>query len=154
MTTSKKTKFKPISIRPMKSSDHAQALDLWRRSKGVGFRSDETRSVLAYYLKRNPGFSFVAFSEKKLVGTILGGHDGRRGSIAHLAVDPAFRRRGLGRCLVALCLQKLQKNGIPRTHILVIGSNRIGRRFWKQMGWIERKDLALFSSPFRKARRS
>lgn len=152
MITSKKVKPLTISIRPMRAGDHAQALSLWKRSKGVGLRGDDTPAQLAGYLKRNPGFSLAALSDGKIVGTLLGGHDGRRGTMFHLAVDPAFRQRGLGRQLVALCLRKLEKAGIPRTHVMVIATNRTGRRFWKQMGWLERHDLALFSSPFKKPR--
>lgn len=136
----------------MRAGDHAEALALWRRSKGVGLRADETRADLARYLKRNPGFSLTALSGGKVVGTILGGHDGKRGTLFHLAVDSGFRGKGLGRKLVSLSLQKLERAGIPRTHVMVKTDNRVGRRFWKQMGWIERHDLALYSSPFKKIR--
>jgi len=136
----------------MRAGDHSQALALWKRSKGVGLRGDDTPAQLTAYLKRNPGFSLTALSEGKVVGTILGGHDGRRGTMFHLAVDETLRRRGLGRQLVDLCLRKLERAGIPRTHVMVIATNRTGRRFWKQMGWAERHDLALFSSPFKKVR--
>jgi len=136
----------------MRISDHAQALNLWKKSKGVGLRSDETKADLARYLKRNPGFSLTALSNGKIVGTLLGGHDGKRGTLFHLAVDPALRGRGLGRKLVSLSLQKLERAGIPRTHVMVKTGNRGGRRFWKQMGWLERHDLVLFSSPFKMSR--
>ena len=42
----------------------------------------------------------------------------------------------------------LEKAGIPRTHVMVFKVNRLGHSFWKSMGWEERPDLVLFSSPF------
>lgn len=137
----------------MKAGDYSQCLALWKRSKGIGLWGD-TRKNLVRYLKRNPGVSQVAVAGSKVVGTILGGHDGRRGFIFHLAVEKSFRRLGLGRQLVALCLQKLEKAGVLRTHLLVFKNNPEGRRFWKRMGWMERSDLQLFSSPLQKTGKS
>ncbi len=130
----------------MRAGDYPQAFDLWRKSKGIGLWGD-SRANLARYLKRNPGLSLVAVSGRKVVGTILGGHDGRRGFIFHLAVARAYRRRGLGRRLTSICLQKLERSGVLRTHLMVFKNNAEGRRFWKRMGWVERSDLQLFSSP-------
>jgi ribosomal protein S18 acetylase RimI-like enzyme len=139
---------KDVSVRPMRISDYDQALDLWKASPGIGLRGDDTRSNVLKYLKRNPGFSLVALSRGKIVGTVMGGHDGRRGMIGHLAVAGPFRRRGLGRYLASRCLQKLERAAIPRTHLMVIQSNALGLRFWKKIGWEKRLDIALFSSRF------
>ena len=145
--------MKNYSIRPMRISDYNQALNLWKTTKGIGLRGDDTRANVLKYLKRNPGFSLVALAQGKVVGTIIGGHDGRRGLIGHLAVAEPFRRKGLGRRLAAGCLKKLEKAGIPRTHLMVIQSNRLGLSFWKKIGWEKRSDLALFSSRFIKPKR-
>lgn len=143
-----KNGMKDISVRPMRISDYGQALDLWKATPGIGLRGDDTRVNVLKYLKRNPGFSLVALSQGKLVGTVMGGHDGRRGMIGHLAVAGPFRRRGLGRRLASECLQKLEKAGMLRTHLMVIPSNLLGLRFWKKMGWEKRSDLVLFSSRY------
>ena len=67
----------------------------------------------------------------------LCGHDGRRGHIYHLAIDPAYEGRGIGRRLVDECLEGLAKAGLPRVIILVNQENSRGRSFWKQYGWEE-----------------
>ncbi|MGH7739986.1 MAG: GNAT family N-acetyltransferase [bacterium] len=143
-----------FSIRPMRIGDFRQALDLWRRSKGVGVRPDDNRTVLTRYLKRNSGISLVAHRGAELVGTILGGHDGRRGIIAHLAVAEKFRGLGLGRLLARECLTRLEKAGIARSYVLVFGVNRGGLRFWEKTGWERRKDLSLFVSRFKFPRKT
>ena len=133
----------------MRPSDFKQALALWKSSKGVGLRSDDNHAQVANYLKRNQGISLVALWNGRMVGTVMGGHDGRRGNLVHLAVADGHRRKGIGRLLAEECLTRLKKAGIPRTHVMVFKTNRIGRSFWKSMGWEERPDLALFSSPFK-----
>ena len=79
----------------MKSYD--KVLTLWRKSEGVGLSDADSNKSIHSYLKRNPGMSFVAKAEGKIVGAVLGGQDGRRGYIHHLAVRDDFRRQGIGR---------------------------------------------------------
>jgi ribosomal protein S18 acetylase RimI-like enzyme len=137
-----------ITIRVLRPSDFVKAIDLWKSSKGVGLRGDDTLACFKTYLKRNPGFSLAAVTGRRLVGTVMGGHDGRRGSLVHLAIAEDFRGRGLGRMLAEASLKKLEKAGIPRSHVMVFATNKVGRAFWKSLGWSERKDLVLYSSPF------
>jgi ribosomal protein S18 acetylase RimI-like enzyme len=63
------------------------------------------------------------------------GHDGRRGHIYHLAVDPAYRRYGVGKRLVHECLDQLRQAGVIRAIILVSDNNPGGAEFWKRAGW-------------------
>jgi N-acetylglutamate synthase len=67
----------------------------------------------------------------------LCGHDGRRGYIYHLAVDPAYRERGLGKLLLDECLAGLRRAGLKRALILVAHDNPRGRKFWRHSGWEE-----------------
>jgi putative acetyltransferase len=70
-----------------------------------------------------------------LVGAILCGHDGRRGAIHHLAVAPAYRRRGVGSDLLEYCLRRLREAEIPRCNLFLYDDNEVGRRFWERHGW-------------------
>ena len=72
---------------------------LWKRCEGVGLSDADTLQSIQAYLDRNPGMSFIAKVDGSSVGSILGGHDGRRGYIHHLAVDTAWRRQGIARRL-------------------------------------------------------
>jgi ribosomal protein S18 acetylase RimI-like enzyme len=91
--------------------------------------------------------SFVATLNGVVTGTILCGHDGRRGLIHHLVVAPDCRRRGLGRTLLRRGLGALHDAGIEKCHLLVFGSNDAGLAFWRSVGASERRELALFSLP-------
>ena len=87
--------MKQIVYRVMQIDDYLEAMDLWRRSPGIRLRDADSVDATERYLLRNPGLSFIAAADLRLVGTIMGGHDGRRGYIQHLAVDEPFRNRGI-----------------------------------------------------------
>jgi ribosomal protein S18 acetylase RimI-like enzyme len=67
--------------------------------------------------------SLVAVHEDAIVGAVLGGHDGRRGLIHHLAVADSARRSGIGKRLLTECLRRLELAGIDKCHVLVFASN-------------------------------
>jgi len=87
------------------------------------------------YLRRNPRSCFVALDGTEIVGVVLCGHDGRRGHIYHLAVDPAYQRCGLGKRLLDECLEGLRTAKVKRVIIMVADDNRRGTRFWEGRGW-------------------
>jgi putative acetyltransferase len=129
------TTERAIVVREFLSSDIDDAIELWSRSDGVGLNESDTLEALLRFLARNPGLSAVAIAPRELVGAILCGHDGRRGTIHHLAVAPAYRRRGLGSDLLEYCLSRLREVGIPRCNLFLYDDNEGGRRFWERHGW-------------------
>ncbi|MGH8017201.1 MAG: GNAT family N-acetyltransferase [Opitutaceae bacterium] len=62
---------------------------------------------MSRYLRRNPGLSFVAEVDGQIVGYAMAGDDGRRGYLQHVAVDVAYRRRGIAQTLISRCLAAL-----------------------------------------------
>lgn len=133
------------TLRPFDPADYDAAHALWARTPGVGLSAADERGPIERYLARNPGLSFVAEEGGALVGTILCGHDGRRGLIHHLMTVPGARRRGIGRALLRAGLQALRAQGIDKCHLLVVGDNEPGLAFWRAVGAAERTELALFS---------
>ncbi len=95
----------------------------------------DERPELEAYVRRNPDISQVAERQGVLVGAILGGHDGRRGWLYHLAVAPEHRRGGVGRALVGRSVAALKRAGIRRVRIFVASDNAAGLAFWKRCGW-------------------
>ncbi len=79
----------------------------------------------------------MAIDGAAIVGVALCGHDGRRGYVYHLAVDPAYQRCGLGRRLLDECLNGLRSAGVKRVIIMVADDNQRGAEFWKRQGWEE-----------------
>ena len=132
-------------IVPFQPSDYDDAMALWRQTEGLALRGADSREAVLHYLKRNPGTSFVARERRTLLGAVLGGHDGRRGYLHHLAVAPSHRRRGVGRALAEHVLKALGTQGIHKCHLMVRADNTEALAFWAHLGWDQRADLVLMS---------
>ncbi len=126
-----------IDTREFSIDDYDAAIRLWRRVEGLEIAEGDDREGLAQFLKRNRGLSRVAIDGAAIVGVALCGHDGRRGYVYHLAVDPAYQRCGLGRRLLDECLNGLRSAGVKRVIIMVADDNQRGAEFWKRQGWEE-----------------
>ena len=132
-------------ISPFSIDSYEDVLVLWQQCEGVGLSDADSRESVETYLNRNPGMSFVATGDGKVVGAILAGHDGRRGYIHHLAVHPSCRRQGLGRQLVDRAIAVLASAGIQKAHIFIFNSNADGITFWQSVGWTPRSDISIIS---------
>lgn len=134
-----------IVIREMTMQDYDQARYLWENTQHIGISNADSRENIALFLLRNPGMNFVACDNDRLVGTVLCGHDGRRGYLYHMAVEDTHRYLGIARQLGEKCLVMLEKAGIEKCHIFVYAGNEEGKLFWKKTGWVERNDLIIMS---------
>src|SRR2546429_7141655 len=124
-----------IKTREFSISDYDAALELWQRVEGLEIAEGDDREGVSHFLARNPGLSRVAADGSAIIGVALCGHDGRRGHVYHLAVDPAYQRRGLGQRLLDECLEGLRPTGVKRVIIMVAEGNPRGRDVWKRSGW-------------------
>ena len=131
--------------RNMQISDYASVIALWRDCDGVSLRDADSPEGIEKYLQRNPALSFVALDGIDIVGTIMAGHDGKRGYIQHLAVANAARGQGVAGRLVELCLEALKLQGIEKSHVHVSGDNELGRKFWSGRGWFHRAEIVMYS---------
>lgn len=128
------------------ADDYEAAYQLWVQTEGMGLSEADSREEIVRYLERNPGLSQICEKEDgSIAGTALCGHDGRRGYMYHVAVSNECRGMGIGRELVTRCMDNLSKAGIAKCHLMVIGNNEQGRRFWESLGWQYRDGIALYS---------
>jgi len=124
-----------IQTREFRIEDYDGAIELWNRVEGLDVAEGDDRETIRRFLGQNPGLSRIAMDGAVIVGAVLCGHDGRRGYVYHLAVDPTYRGRGVGRRLIDECLAGLKRIGLERANILVANDNPRGREFWKSCGW-------------------
>jgi N-acetylglutamate synthase len=134
-----------LHIRTMTIDDYDSVIELMKKTPGVSFRDADSREATLRYLRRNEDLSFVALRLNRMVGSIMSGHDGRRGHLQHLVVDPEFRRHGVACELVSKCLDGLQALGIMKSHIDVFRTNELGQAFWESQGWKLREDIYRYS---------
>ena len=133
------------SFREMNINDYDRILALWQRTLGLGLSNADSREGIHSFLDRNPGLCFVCQEGERLIGTILCGHDARRGYIYHLAVDETSRKRGLGRQLTQMSLDALYRQGIAKCHLFVYRDNKEAELFYGRTGWQKRRTLDIFS---------
>jgi len=132
-------------VREMRLEDYSVVIDFWRQTPGLRLSEVDSKENLDLFLQRNEGFSFVAESAGQMVGSILCGHDGRRGFLYHLAVHHGYRKQGLGRQLVNRCIAKLAASKIDKCHLFVLEGNDSAMVFWEKIGFQQRKDIHIYS---------
>lgn len=129
-------------IRTMTADDYQAVHDLWMTIKGFGIRSvDDSREGVENFIKRNPTTSVVAVEDGKIVGSILCGHDGRRGCFYHVCVADQYRRRGIGKAMAVYAMNALKEEHINKVSLIAFSKNDIGNAFWNGIGWTKREDL-------------
>ena len=129
-------------IRVMTIEDYDEVYKLWKKIRGFGIRSiDDSKEGVARFLKRNPTTSVVAEKDGRIVGSILCGHDGRRGCLYHVCVDEDYRRHGIGKRMVVFAMKALKEEKINKVSLIAFAQNNVGNAFWNTIGWTERLDL-------------
>lgn len=85
----------------------------------------------------DPDLFLVAEDEGRVVGSVMGGFDGRRGHVHRMVVDPGWRRRGVGRLLMAELERRFRELGVVKVNLLVYRHNAGAREFWAALGYPE-----------------
>ena len=131
-----------MTVRTMTIEDFDQVHALWMTISGFAIRSiDDSREGVERFLRRNPTTSVVAEEDGKIVGSILCGHDGRRGCLYHVCVHKDYRMRGIGKAMVVYAMNALKAEEISKVSLIAFTRNDIGNAFWNRIGWTRRLDL-------------
>ncbi len=129
-------------IRIMTIEDYEGVHDLWMSIKGFSIRSlDDSFEGVKKFLERNPDTSIVAEQDGEIIGAILCGHDGRRGTFYHVCVKEEHRMKGIGKSMVVMAMNALKKEKINKVALIAFTKNDVGNAFWKCIGWKQRTDL-------------
>jgi ribosomal protein S18 acetylase RimI-like enzyme len=123
-------------IRDFQTADYDAVIDLWRRAgDGVHLRRSDTREEIAKKTQRDPDLFIVVEEDGQLVGAVMGGFDGRRGLIYHLATDPRFRRLGVASGLMDALEERLRAKGCLKAYLLVTNENLEAQAYYLKRGW-------------------
>lgn len=132
-------------IREMTIADYEEVYQMWQTTSKRALSKADEKPQMECYLKHNAGMSQVAVIDGKIVGTVLAGHDGRRGFIHHMAVMPEYRRNRIGHSLAERAIEKIKSEGIDKTHIFCYQNNETGQSFWRDFGFVKRDDVFVYS---------
>jgi ribosomal protein S18 acetylase RimI-like enzyme len=122
-------------------------------AKGTGFRvpgaGSTKRPSVAVHSSSSPGTRYpvpgTLGPTGKMVGVVLGSHDGRRGWINRLAVMPGHQKMGVGGMLVAELERRLAKLGLLLVAVQVDVGNRRSQRFFRGLGFRLHDDVHYLS---------
>jgi ribosomal protein S18 acetylase RimI-like enzyme len=122
--------------------DYPAARFLWENAgPGIHLRRSDEPGEINKKLQRDPDLFLVAEMDGNLLGTVLGGFDGRRGIVYHLAVSEPYRKRGIGKMLMDELEQRLKAKGCIRCYLLVTVENESAMDFYQKLGWAHMKDI-------------
>ena len=124
-----------VTIRPCRADECAQVLEVWRRSETLPSVSDDMESVQRV-VTEGPGTLLVAEADGAMIGTIIAGWDGWRGSIYRLAVVPEQQRRGVARALVEAAVRWHRTQGARRTGAYTHLGEAHAMAFWRSLSAI------------------
>jgi ribosomal protein S18 acetylase RimI-like enzyme len=135
-----------MEIRQVKIDDYEQLLALWSRA-GLPFKPKgrDSRKAMAKEMAANPEFFLGAVSDNRLVGAVVISCDLRKGWINRLAVDPAYRGRGVAKTLIDESEKTLRKRGVRIFCALIENDNIVSKNLFKKCGYVEHYDIAYFS---------
>ncbi len=126
----------PVNIRTFKfPDDYPPVVELWERSgPGIHVGRSDTLNEVAKKIQRDPDLFLVADLQDEIIGAVIGGFDGRRGMIYHLAVDKEFRQFGVGTALMETLENRLREKGCLRSYLMIRKDNA-ATQFYDKQGW-------------------
>jgi ribosomal protein S18 acetylase RimI-like enzyme len=130
-------------------ADYESALRVWSSMEtGVRVGRSDTPQEIEKKLQRDPDLFLVAESNGEIIGTIIGGYDGRRGMIYHLGVLPEFRNRGVATQLIEEVEKRLRAKGCVKCYLLTFADNHDAIGFYKNRGWRHQAEDIIFGKEF------
>jgi ribosomal protein S18 acetylase RimI-like enzyme len=118
--------------------EYPQIYALWQRAgSGIQLRISDEPDEIAKKVQRDPDLFLVALAGDKIVGAVLGGFDGRRGMMYHLAVEPDRRKSGIGTALVDELERRLKARGCIRYYLMATAQNEQAIHFYEKRGWVK-----------------
>jgi ribosomal protein S18 acetylase RimI-like enzyme len=130
-------------------NDYDRVLSLWQSIEtGMNVGRSDTPEEIQRKIERDPDLFLISEMNGEIVGTVIGGFDGRRGMVYHLAVRSDVRRHGIGAALLTEVEKRLQSKGCVKIYLLVLEDNHSAIRFYEECGWKHQKHDFVFSKEF------
>jgi ribosomal protein S18 acetylase RimI-like enzyme len=131
---------RPFVLAPFEVGDLEDARALWE-STGMWLRPSDYREQMALLLERSADLALAARDGGGLlIGTVLGGWDGRRGYVYHLAVRPPWQRRGVATALMEELESRLRAKGALKAKLQILVGNQASRAFFRARGYLLEDD--------------
>lgn len=133
-----------MNIRDMKIEDYREVYKLWQEC-GISLGKSDSEDEIQKFISMNPETSLVETIDNKIIGCVLGGYDGRRGLIHHLAIHPDYQGNDYGTILMECLENKFKEKGVVKISFWVQNSNIGVVDFYEKLGYELRKDIVTIS---------
>jgi ribosomal protein S18 acetylase RimI-like enzyme len=139
-----------VQIKTFDFEKHFDAvIGLWEDSgPGIRISPSDSPEKIKHKLERDPDLFLVAEEDGQVIGAVLGGYDGRRGIMYHMAVRRDRRNKGVGRSLMQELETRLRDKGCIKYYLLVTKDNPEAVDFYEHMG-VEVMDLHIMGKAIR-----
>ena len=124
-----------MQIRSYRPADRAGVIALWHACKLVVAGANDPEFDIDFCLKSVDADILVGVDRERVVGTVMVGHEGHRGWMYYVAVDPKLQRSGLGRKLVKAAEDWLKAKGAPKAQLMIRDTNTQVEAFYARLGY-------------------
>jgi ribosomal protein S18 acetylase RimI-like enzyme len=122
-----------MKMRSASSTDEAAVIALWRSAGLVTSQNDPVHDFR--FALGKPNSDILIAEDTKIIGALMVGHDGHRGWLYYVAVDPSRRKQGIGRTLVKAAEEWLAAQGMAKAQLMVRESNSHVAEFYERLGY-------------------
>jgi len=128
--------MKDLIFRDLRIEDYDALIELWKAA-GLSYRPKgrDSREHVAKEIEQPMAIFIVAEVKGKMVGSLLGTTDGRKGWINRLAVLPQYRRRGLAKRLVQEIEARFSSKGLEIYSCIIQEDNQVSKELFESLGY-------------------
>ena len=129
-----------LAIAPIADADIAAVVALWQAC-GLTRPWNDPGADIALARKGPNSTLLIDRDGDAIVATAMVGHDGHRGWVYYVAVDPARQGKGYGRAIMNAAEDWLREAGIPKLQLLVRRENAKAGAFYQSIGYEEAQTI-------------
>ena len=123
-----------LAIAPIADADIAGVVTLWQAC-GLTRPWNDPAADIALARKGLNATVLVGRDAGAIAATVLVGHDGHRGWVYYVAVDPDRRGKGYGRVMMDAAERWLRERGIAKLQLMVRADNSRVKDFYQSLGY-------------------
>jgi ribosomal protein S18 acetylase RimI-like enzyme len=123
-----------LAIAPIDDADVADVVALWRDCHLTRPWNDPAADI-ALARQGSNATVLIGRDSASIIATVLVGHDGHRGWVYYLAVDPGHRHKGYGRVMMDAAEDWLRERDIEKLQLLVRSDNKSVKNFYQSLGY-------------------
>lgn len=131
-----------LDFRAIDDSDIDAVIALWERC-GLTVPHNDPQRDIAFARRAGNADVLVADVLGKIVASVMVGHDGHRGWVYYVAVDPGRRRESMGRQVMEAAETWLKARGVPKGQLMIRDTNVPVRDFYARLGWVEEPRIVM-----------